>query len=165
MSVTGSSTAPTNTGTYTVVATFASSNTNYTNATSSPVTFTIAKATLTVVATDAGGIFKGSAFPATAQVTGIGGAAVTGSTAFTYYVGNAVNGAGSSTAPTTPGTYTVVAAFTSSNANYANATQLACSRSRLPKPRQPSWQLMRVASSREAPFLRPLKSPASAARR
>ena len=48
--------------------------------------------------------------------------AVTGTAVFTYYVGNIVNGTGSSIAPTNAGTYTVVAAFTSSNANYGIAT-------------------------------------------
>jgi hypothetical protein len=51
-----SSTPPTNVGTYTVVATFTSSNAGYKNATSAPLTFTISPATPTVVASDLGGI-------------------------------------------------------------------------------------------------------------
>jgi hypothetical protein len=117
----GSSTAPTNAGTYTVVAAFSSSNANYTNSQSAPVTFTVGQATPTVVASDAGGTYNGNPFPATATATGVGGASVSGSFAFTYYVGSSVSGNGSSTAPTNAGTYTVVAAFTSSDSNYTNA--------------------------------------------
>jgi hypothetical protein len=49
-----SSTAPTNAGTYTVVASFTSTNPNYGNATGAPRTFVIATATPTVVAADNG---------------------------------------------------------------------------------------------------------------
>ena len=117
----GSSTAPTNAGTYTVVASFTSTNSNYGNAQSAPVTFTVSAATPTVVASDAGGTYNGNPFAATATVKGIGGATVNGSFAFRYYVGTSVSGSGSSTAPTNAGTYTVVAAFTSTNSNYGNA--------------------------------------------
>jgi PKD repeat protein len=82
------------------------------------VPFTITAATPTVTANDAGGTYNGDAFPASGFATGIGGATVTGSFSFNYYVGNSVSGNGSSTAPTNAGTYTVVAAFTSSNASY-----------------------------------------------
>ncbi len=117
----GSSTAPTNSGTYTVVAAFSSADGNYTNSQSTPVTFTIGQATPTVVASDAGGTYNGNPFPASATATGVGGASVSGSFTFTYYVGSTVNGNGSSTAPTNAGTYTVVAAFSSADANYFNS--------------------------------------------
>ena len=78
----------------------------------------LAQAPPTVVTSDPGGDFTGSPYPATATATGVGGATVGGTFAFTYYVGNTVNGNGSSTAPSAPGTYTVVAAFTSSDSNY-----------------------------------------------
>ncbi|WP_010587213.1 hypothetical protein, partial [Schlesneria paludicola] len=119
---TGTTTSPTNVGTYTVVATFTSSNANYGNASSAPVTFTITKALPAVVVTNSGGTFNGNPFPATVKATGIGGAAVSGSTSFMYYVGTSVSGIGTTTAPTNAGTYTVVATFTSSNANYGNAS-------------------------------------------
>ena len=64
---TGSSTAPSAAGTYTVVASFAGS-TDYAAAQSSPVNFTIAQATPVVTATAAGGTYNGSPFPATATV-------------------------------------------------------------------------------------------------
>jgi large repetitive protein len=117
---TGSSTAPTNAGTYTVVAAFTSSNTNYVTGPtdSAAVTFTIGQATPAVAATDAGGPANGSSYPASATATGVGGATVSGSFTFTYYVGSTASGSGSSTAPSTAGTYTVVAAFTSTNSNY-----------------------------------------------
>ncbi len=117
---TPTTTAPTNAGTYTVVAAFTSSNSNYVTGPtdSAPVKFTIAQATPKVVATDAGGTYSGNPFPATATATGVGGATVSGTFAFTYYVGSSTSGTGTSTAPTNIGTYTVVAAFTSTNANY-----------------------------------------------
>ena len=46
---------------------------------------------------------------------------VNGRFIFTYYVGGAVGGSGSSTAPTTVGSYTVLADFISYDANYTNA--------------------------------------------
>ena len=121
---TGTSTAPTNAGTYTVVASFVSSDVNYGNATSSPVTFTIAPVTPTptVAALDVGGVFNNKPFTATATVTGIGNVTPVGTTTFTYYNGSTVNGTGTSAAPTNFGTYTVVASFTSSNNSYTNAT-------------------------------------------
>ncbi|HEX4141974.1 MAG TPA: MBG domain-containing protein [Pirellulales bacterium] len=118
---TGSSTAPTSVGIYTVVATFTSTNSNYSGARSAPLTFTITTATPSVVAVDAGGVYNGSSHPATATAKGIGGATVSGSFAFIYYVGTGTNTTGSSTAPTTAGTYTVVATFTSTNSNYSGA--------------------------------------------
>jgi large repetitive protein len=120
VSGTGSSTAPTNAGTYTVVAALVSSNPDYSNAQSSPVAYTISQATPAVVATDAGGTYNGNPFPATATSRGVGGASLSGSFSFTYYVGSTVSGNGSSTPPTNVGTYTVVAAFTSGNSNYAS---------------------------------------------
>ncbi len=117
---TATATAPTSAGTYTVVAAFTSSNSNYVTGPtdSAPVTFTIGQATPKVVATDAGGTYNGNPFPATATATGVGGATVSGTFAFTYYVGTSANGSGTSTPPTSVGTYTVVAAFTSTNSNY-----------------------------------------------
>ena len=79
-SVSGSGTAkaPVNVGTYTVVAAFTSSNPNYSSADSSPLNFLISQATPSVVASDSGGTYSGSALPATATATGVGGAAVSG---------------------------------------------------------------------------------------
>ena len=59
-------TAPSAAGTYTVVANFAGS-TDFTAASSTPLTFNITKATPTVTVSDAGGTFTGNPFPATAQ--------------------------------------------------------------------------------------------------
>jgi hypothetical protein len=67
---------------------------------------------------DAGGIFNGSPFPATALLSAIGatpGGSLEGvSPTLTYYVGSTTTGTGSDTAPTDPGTYTVVAGFVGS---------------------------------------------------
>ena len=119
-----SSTPPTSASTYTVVAAFTSSNSNYGNASSLPLTFTIGTATPTVTASDAGGPYTGNPYPATATATGIGGAAVSGTFVFTYYTGGSASGQGSTTPPTGPGQFTVVAAFTSTNPNYGNASSL-----------------------------------------
>ena len=118
----GSSTTPTNAGTYTVVASFTSGNPDYVNVSSAPATFTITLATPTVVAVDNGGTYNGNPFAALATATGVGGATVSGTSTFTYYLGSTVSGTGSLTAPTNAGTYTVVASFTSTNGNYGNAT-------------------------------------------
>ncbi len=98
------STAPTAAGTYTVVASFAGS-TDYASAQSSAATFTISQATPLVQVTDAGGTYNGSAFPASAQVTGVNGTAVPTlegvSPTYEYYVGTGTGGTdlGSSAQP------------------------------------------------------------------
>jgi hypothetical protein len=120
-----SSLAPTNAGAYTVVASFASANSNYSDAQSAPLQFTIARATPSVTVSDAGGVYNGQPFAASASATGIGGSMVAGAFAFSYYTGTTTSGPGSPIAPTLPGAYTVVAAFTSADANYADAQSRA----------------------------------------
>jgi streptogramin lyase len=121
--------APANAGTYTVVASFAGSA-DYTSATSTAFTFTISKAMPTVAVTDAGGTYTGNPFPATATVKGISGSPGTtlenvGLT-FTYYVGSGTSGTNlGSTAPSSAGTYTVVAAFAGSTDYSAASAQAA----------------------------------------
>ncbi len=91
------------------------------------VTVNPAAPTLSVSAP--GGVYRGSAFAASASVAGvISGvdstpAAELEGTAptFTYYVGGTAGGIGSTTPPTAAGTYTVVASFPGS-ADYAAAT-------------------------------------------
>ncbi|MGO9108637.1 MAG: thioredoxin domain-containing protein [Thermoguttaceae bacterium] len=136
-----SSTPPTKAGTYTVTANFPGSK-DYAAVKSSPVTFTIAKATPTVHVTDAGGTYNGLPFPATVTVTGSSGSAAASFESLsptligpvlpkqqrplsaaslegvtpmvTYCLGNSC----SSTPPTKAGTYTVIANFPGS-ADYA----------------------------------------------
>ncbi len=108
----GTATAPSAVGTYTVVASFAGS-TDYISANSSPVTFSITKATPTVTATDAGGPYTGTPYAATATVNGTSSLEGVSPT-FTYYVGSTVSGSGTATAPSAAGTYTVVASFAGS---------------------------------------------------
>ena len=115
---TGSTVAPTNAGAYTVVATFTSTNANYSSGGTAQITFTIAKATPTITVTDAGGVFKGTSFPATGKSAGVSNATVGGTFSYTYYVGATASGTSSATAPTNAGAYTVVTTFTSTNANY-----------------------------------------------
>src|SRR5207245_742250 len=66
-----SSTAPSSAGSYTVMAHYTSNNSNYQNADSAAVAFTIGQATPTVTVADPGGTYNGSAFPASATVTGV----------------------------------------------------------------------------------------------
>jgi len=74
--------------------------------------------TPTLTVTDAGGVANGSPFPATATLSGAGVAPSSNlegvSPAFTYYTGSTVSGTGTSTAPSAPGTYTVVGSFAGS---------------------------------------------------
>jgi hypothetical protein len=108
---------PTNAGTYTVVASFTSSQADY-GSLQTQVTFTITQAIPTVAVIDAGGAYNGRSFPATATALGLSGTPLKGSFVFTYYSGTTMNGPGSQAAPTRPGTYTVVGAFTSHDPNY-----------------------------------------------
>ncbi len=118
--------APSTAGTYTVAVAFAGS-TDYTSG-SAQTTFTIAQATPTVSVTDAGGTYDGSAFGATDSVQGVSGPA--GATlegvglTLNYYAGSTATGTPLSAAPSTAGTYTVVAAFAGS-ADYATNSKQA----------------------------------------
>ncbi len=128
----GSSAAPTAVGTYSVVAHYAGSD-NYTTADSSAVIFHITPATPTVTASDLGGVYTGSAFPATATLAGVGSQSTpaatleTVGTTFTYYAGNYATTTALDTAiadgqtaalvggaPSVVGDYTVVAHFAGS---------------------------------------------------
>src|SRR5208337_477904 len=117
---TGSSRPPTNAGTYTVVVSFTSKDANYMNARSGAVTFIISPAIPKVTARDTGGTFNGKPFAATAKAIGVNKGPVKGSFTYTYFSGTSATGSGSQTAPKNVGTYTVVASFTSKNANFAN---------------------------------------------
>ena len=118
-------TAPKNVGAYTVVAHYSGSS-NYSSADSSPVTFSITVATPTVTAVDAGGVYTGNAFPASASVTGVGGDGTIASSpsaaiTFTYYVGAGTGGTNlGAAASKNAGTYTVVAHYSGSS-NYSSA--------------------------------------------
>ncbi len=88
--------APNSAGTYTVVANFPGSP-GYTSATSNNVTFTIAQATPTVAVSDAGGIYNGSTYPATATIEGVGATVgsftlETISPTLSYYSGSTATG-------------------------------------------------------------------------
>jgi hypothetical protein len=109
----GGSTVPVEAGTYSVTAAFTSGDSNYTSASGSG-TLTINKA-IPVISV-AGGTFSydGQPHEATATASGVGGTAVPGGFVFTYN--------GSTSVPVSAGTYSVVATFTSSDSNYANAS-------------------------------------------
>ena len=68
-----------------------------------------------------GGSYDGSPFAATASALGTSGQPVSGTFAFTYYVGSSDTGTGTSSPPVDAGTYTVEAAFTSSDPDYSDA--------------------------------------------
>lgn len=110
----GSATAPTAAGTYTVVALFTSADPNYTDA-SATGSLTINQATPAVTLNTGTFTYDGTTHAASASAVGVDGVTpVAGSFSFTYN--------GSATAPSAAGTYAVVATFTSSDPNYANAT-------------------------------------------
>ena len=121
----GSSSAPTTVGTYTVLASFAGS-TDYTSGTAS-TTFTIGQAAPTVSVTDGGGTYSGAGFAAGDTVSGVGSDATAAvslesvAPTLTYYAGTSATGSGSSSAPTTVGTYTVLASFAGST-DYTSAS-------------------------------------------
>ena len=117
---TPTATAPTNAGTYTVVATFSTFDPNYLTGGTAQTTFTITPATLdpTLTVSDAGGVYNLSRFPATGKAVGVHGETVAGSFTFAYYVGSSASGTPSATAPINVDTYTVVATFASKNAIY-----------------------------------------------
>ena len=98
--------APTNAGTYAVVATFAG-NSNYAAASSAPADFTISKATPTVSVSDVGGTYNGSSFAATATVAGVDGIPGNSledvSSTLLYYAGSDTSGTGSASVPVTRG--------------------------------------------------------------
>ena len=116
---TGTATAPTNAGTYTVRASFAG-NGNYDPA-SATKTIVIGKAAASVVITWATPqTYNGSTHPATAVVNGVGGDTnLSPAATLEYFAGPTAGtaGTGTATAPTNAGTYTVRASF-AGNGNY-----------------------------------------------
>ncbi|HWB08540.1 MAG TPA: immunoglobulin domain-containing protein [Pirellulales bacterium] len=110
----GSSTPPTDAGTYAVAATFTSADPSYANATATG-TITIDPATPTITVGSGPFDYDGNAHAATAiAVGGDGATPVAGDFTFTYD--------GASTPPSGPGLYTVAATFTSSDPNYVSTT-------------------------------------------
>jgi hypothetical protein len=106
--------APSNAGTYTVSASFTSSDPNYANA-SGTGSLSIAKATPTVnVACPSGVTYDGNPHACLAGATGVGSATVTGTATITYN-GNPI-------APSSLGIYPVNASFTSGDSNYNDAS-------------------------------------------
>ena len=101
---------------YTVLASYPGSL-DYLPATAQ-VGFTITTATATVSVSDPGDTYSGSAFPATATLTGVGG--VAGSSlegiapTIACYSGSTASGTPTAVAPTQPGTYSAVASFAGS---------------------------------------------------
>ncbi|MGH2918574.1 MAG: MBG domain-containing protein, partial [Solirubrobacteraceae bacterium] len=120
---TGTATAPTNAGTYTVRASFAG-NGNY-NGDSAVKTITIDKAAATVKITWATPqTYNTSTHPATATVDGVGGDVnLSPAATLEYFSGSTAGtaGTGTTTAPTNAGTYTVRASF-AGNGNYNGDT-------------------------------------------
>lgn len=111
--------APSNAGTYTVLADFAGSN-NYAPVTAATF-YTISPATPVLSVTAKSGSYNGNRFPASATITGISGLpspTLDGVAAtFLYYSGATASGDGVADAPFEAGTYVVVASFPGST-NY-----------------------------------------------
>jgi RHS repeat-associated protein len=118
-STTALASAPTDAGTYDVIANF-SGDTDYASAPSNTATFTIDQATPTVTANAPSETYNAQPYSqATAAVTGIGDASITdGMVSFTYYVHGSTTALAST--PTDAGTYDVVANF-SGDTDYASA--------------------------------------------
>jgi len=96
-----------------ITATFAG-DAGFTASSAPAVALTVTQATPTVTLTcPSGVIFDGSPHSCTAAATGVASATVTGTSTLTYNGG---------AAPTNAGTYSVNASFSSSDANYADAT-------------------------------------------
>jgi uncharacterized repeat protein (TIGR01451 family) len=86
-------------------------------------TVTIEPETPTVSVADAGGNYNGNPFPASGTALGVDGTDVNGAFSYTYYVGADTSGTSlGAAAPADVGTYTVVAAFTSSDPNYTDGS-------------------------------------------
>ncbi len=100
---------PTTAGTYTVVAAFAGSA-DYISASSTPVVFTISKATPVLSVTDLGGAYTGSAYPASVKVNGASSLEGVSPT-LAYYAGSNPSGTPLNGAPSANGTYVAVATF------------------------------------------------------
>jgi hypothetical protein len=109
----GSSAAPVNAGTYAASAIFTTNDSNYTN-TSGAGVLVIAQAIPLVTVSCPSTHFDHHRQACTASVTGVAGAAVAGSVTTTYN--------GNPLPPFAPGTYNVVASFSSIDPNYTNAT-------------------------------------------
>jgi len=108
-------TSPTAAGTYTVQATFTSNDPSYANAVATS-SLTINPATPTITVNSGPFTYDGNPQAATATAVGVDGVtAVNGSFQITY--------SGTTTAPTSPGLYSVAAAFVSNDLNYASVTQ------------------------------------------
>ncbi len=116
--------APTTAGNYTAIVSFPGSA-DYSTA-NKRVTFTIAQVTPTVSISAPGGTYNGSAYTATATVTGIDGnpvATLEGvAPTLTYYEGPTATGTPLVTPPTEAGTYTVQADFAGSTDYTAAST-------------------------------------------
>jgi Bacterial Ig domain/Putative Ig domain/MBG domain (YGX type)/MBG domain len=113
ISYNGSATVPKAAGSYPVSASFVSNGPSTQNASATAV-LVISQATPTLSVLCPSLSFTGSPQGCTASVADVGTAAPSGTISITYN--------GSSTLPTNGGTYAVLASFTSSDPNYANAT-------------------------------------------
>jgi uncharacterized membrane protein len=104
----------TNAGAYLETGTFTSSNANYVSGGTAGATLLITTVTptLTLTCNTVAGNGNPQACAPGGSATGIGGATVAGTFAYTYN--------GSATVPSAPATYAVVATFTSGNSNYAS---------------------------------------------
>src|SRR5262249_57622832 len=100
VSGTPSATAPSNAGTYTVVAIFTSTNSNYSSGGTAQTTFTISKAAPALTVSDAGGDYNNNPFPAGGTAVGTDGTTpVDGRFSYAYYGGSNVSSTPSATPP------------------------------------------------------------------
>ena len=113
--------APINVGNYAVTATY-NGDVNHTGSTSVPVDFSITLASTTTTVTDAGGVYAGSAFPASAEAIGAGGLDDINAGDFTFdYTNTDTNTDLGATAPIDVGNYSVRATY-NGDLNHSGST-------------------------------------------
>jgi hypothetical protein len=102
-------------GSHPVSVTFTPTDTTDESSAAAATIIIVTKAAPTIGASDGGGVYTGSPFPATVTVTGIGGTPAPSlegiGPILTYYKGSTATGPPLPGPPTAAGTYTVVAAF------------------------------------------------------
>jgi hypothetical protein len=95
------------------------------NAVAGSATITVNRAAPTVSVADPGGPYNGSSYTASASATGVGGATLAGNFTYTYYSGTSATGTPLPGAPSSAGTYHVVATFASSDPDYIDGSAQA----------------------------------------
>src|SRR5262249_12760014 len=101
-------------------------------------TFTITPRAPAVSVVAPGSSYNGAPYAASALATGVGGARVAGTFAYTYYAGSSATGTPLAGPPSALGTYTLVAASPRGDSNYTGGSDHAtCAITPAPPPPPP----------------------------